>query len=302
VNSINDVFRYLPIGARTKQWGLYVTGCGHVEIPPQGQHPPSGHPECYGFSWKKGRVLPEYQVIYLIHGRGVFESTATGNREISSGDVITLFPGVWHRYRPHAGQGWQSYWIGINGWYVERLADQGFLQPADPIISVGDQGELLETYRRVTEIAMSEDLYDQSLLAAGAMEILGRVFAPIRHDPAEPATDAFSTIVTDRMVAEAIRFIWSDDKRDMTVDDVVATLPVSRRSLERRFQKALGRTVLEEITRCRIERAKRLLEETELPIKSVATTVGFSHAQRMTRVFRELVGQPPAAYRKMSRG
>ncbi|MFV1994740.1 MAG: AraC family transcriptional regulator, partial [Verrucomicrobiales bacterium] len=85
---MQDQFRYLPVTARAKRWGFYVTCCGHVEVPPHGLHPPQGHPECYGFNWENGRVLPEYQVIFLAKGAGVFESTASGRCDIVSGDVM----------------------------------------------------------------------------------------------------------------------------------------------------------------------------------------------------------------------
>jgi transcriptional regulator GlxA family with amidase domain len=130
------------------------------------------------------------------------------------------------------------------------------------------------------------------------MEVLARVFAPVEVDSIDPATQPFTGIVQDRMVAEAIRFIWSHTQRDMTVSEVVSALPVSRRSLERRFHNVLGHTLLEEITRCRVERAKRLLEETDAPLKSIASQVGFSSVQRMAKVFSRSVGVPPAAYRK----
>jgi hypothetical protein len=76
-----DRFRYLPLTARTKAWGLYVTGCGHVMIPPHGEHPPQGHPHLYEFSWDRGRMLPEYQTIFLADGAGVLETKLTGESD-----------------------------------------------------------------------------------------------------------------------------------------------------------------------------------------------------------------------------
>ena len=103
------------------------------------------------------------------------------------------------------------------------------------------------------------------------------------------------------MVAEAIRFIWNHPQEKLSVNEVVAALPVSRRSLERRFHDIVGHTLLEEITRCRVERAKQLLKETDTPIKAIASLAGFSNVQRMAKVFSRSVGVPPAAYRKGKR-
>jgi transcriptional regulator GlxA family with amidase domain len=56
--------------------------------------------------------------------------------------------------------------------------------------------------------------------------------------------------------------------------------------------------VLEEINACRLSRAKRLLKETDLPVKSVAHLAGFSSTERMRVLFVEREGVSPISYRK----
>ncbi len=298
---VEDYFRYLPVSRRTIQWGLYVTGAGHSVVAPKGPSPQSEHPELYQFTWKKGRVLPEFQVIYLTRGEGVFESAPTGRREIRAGDVVLLFPGVWHRYRPGSATGWETCWVSANGSDLHELVEQRFLSPEEPIIQIGSDDAVLAIYSRILDRVRAEPMDNPLLLAADAMELLARISAPDLSEPAEPATEVFAAAVDDRMVAEAVRFIWNHSHRELTVGDVVNELPLTRRSLERRFHRALGRTILEEITRCRVERVKRLLEETEMPIKQVAATAGFSSAQRLTKVFHRLEDLSPAAYRRKHR-
>ena len=72
---------------------------------------------------------------------------------------------------------------------------------------------------------------------------------------------------------------------------------VSRRALEIRFRKTLGRTILSEIQRIRLERAKRLLLETDLPLPAVAESAGFGTPSYLVQVFRQNVGITPARYR-----
>jgi len=296
-----DFFRYLPVSQRAVRWGLYVTGVGCSHVSPAGHHPARAHPELYQFTWEKGRVLPEFQVIYLTRGAGLFESGPTGRREVTAGHVILLFPDVWHRYRPGRRTGWDSFWVSASGSYLHELLGQGFLSPQSPVLSIGADEAIVEVYRRMLERVRSQPPGNPLLLAADLMEILARILPPLQPEQAEPATQPFTELVDDRMVAEAVRFIWNYSHRRMTVGDVVAEFPASRRSLERRFHRALGRTILDEITRCRIERVKRLLEETDLPMKRVAATVGFSSAQRMTKVFHRLEGISPTAYRNRRR-
>ncbi len=291
-------FRYLPISQRTASWGLYVTGCGHVCVPRSGEHPPRGHPELYRFRWERGRVLPEYQLIYLTGGEGVFESAAAGMRKIAAGDLIVLFPGVWHRYRPARRSAWETLWISLDGEYVQRLVEQGFLSAEQPVLAVGQNRGLVEAYHRLLATVRDQEESNPLLLAARAMEILAWILAPPQPEIPQPATAPFAKPLSDRLVAEAVRFIWSHSRPELTVVDVAAHFPVTRRSLERRFHRLLGHTILDEIVRCRLERARRLLLETDLPLKAVALSAGFSSGDRMSKVFRRAQGLSPAEYRR----
>ena len=135
----NNFFCYLPINQRNIQWDLYLTGIGQTEIGTNEPYPPPNHPGTYDFDWDKGRVLPEYQAIFISEGKGTFESGDTGVVEVKKGNVILLFPKVWHRYHPDPETGWTEQWISFSGEYPYRLFQRGFLSPLTPILfTVGD--------------------------------------------------------------------------------------------------------------------------------------------------------------------
>ena len=71
----------------------------------------------------------------------------------------------------------------------------------------------------------------------------------------------------------------------------------SRRRLEQLFKTTLGRGIHAEIQRVRIERAKRLLNGTNLPVAAVAAECGFGSPARFSTAFRRTVGTQPVAYR-----
>ncbi len=85
------------------------------------------------------------------------------------------------------------------------------------------------------------------------------------------------------------------------VDDVVEELKISRRRLEQRFQSALGRTPAAEIRRARIERARHLLEATDVPLSQIAFDCGFTDAPRLSKVFRREMRMTPSQYRMRAR-
>jgi LacI family transcriptional regulator len=106
----------------------------------------------------------------------------------------------------------------------------------------------------------------------------------------------------DREVAAAMRFIHENAGRPLQVLDVVRSLELSRRALEIRFQRAVGRSIHAEIQRVHLERAKRLLTETDVAMPSVAEASGFASPSYFGAVFRHELGMTPAKYRRHARG
>ncbi|MBN2292310.1 MAG: AraC family transcriptional regulator [Pirellulales bacterium] len=296
-------FRYLSVSPRTSTWGLYITGAGSSRVSPQGDLAAGVHPEMYSFTWDNGRTLPEYQIIYITRGGGEFESEPAGRCMLSAGDVVFLFPDVWHRYRPIPNRGWDTYWIGMSGEFLHHLQARGFISPEEPILHAGVDDTLLHPFLTVLDRIRVPQIDNPLLLSVSVMEILSRVFAPAETEPSEPDQGSLADVraFEDRIVAQAIRFIWNHSHRPMTVEDVVSAVPLTRRTLERRFNDVLGRTIHDEIVYCRIERIKRMLEETSLPMKRIASATGFSSSQHMSKVFHRLEGSAPAEYRRLHR-
>ena len=102
----------------------------------------------------------------------------------------------------------------------------------------------------------------------------------------------------DDDVIRAIQFIREHACRPINAAEVFEKLSVSRSSLEPRFRSALGGTIHQEILKVRIDRAKTLLGETDLPIKQIAQKTGFKTVQYLTRAFRRSTGDTPAAFRR----
>jgi AraC-like DNA-binding protein len=296
-----NYFRYIPVRQRDVQWGLFVTGAGCTSIRPGEDYPPKPHPELYHIRWETGRTLPEYQVIYISRGKGVFESAPTGIQEISAGTIILLFPGVWHRYRPEKAIGWDEWWVSFNGDVMDRLVEQRFFSPERAVLPTGQPDAILGPYRSLLERLRQELTGFPHLIAVDTLEILAAVSAEAESEPAELIAHGPQDVVAvkDRIVAEAMRLIWEQSHRPMTIDGLAKQLPITRRSLERRFRAAVGYGIHEEIVRCRLERAKRLLAATDLSLKEVASASGFSNADSLGRAFRHAEGVTPVEFRRL---
>jgi LacI family transcriptional regulator len=104
----------------------------------------------------------------------------------------------------------------------------------------------------------------------------------------------------DRLVA-ACRFVIENVDRPIGVDDVAEAAAIARRTLERKFSAAFGWTIGDELIRARLERAKRLLAETDDTMQHVAEASGFGTSKYLATVFHKRTGLTPSAYRKRFR-
>lgn len=110
------------------------------------------------------------------------------------------------------------------------------------------------------------------------------------------STDVFAA--DDPLVARALRFIAENSHMRIQVKHVATAVATTRRTLERRFRVSVGRSIADEITRLRLERAKRRMVETDAPMKDVAKDAGFRTADHFYKVFARVEGIPPTQYRE----
>jgi LacI family transcriptional regulator len=113
------------------------------------------------------------------------------------------------------------------------------------------------------------------------------------------SSDAFA--INDPLVAAAVAWIREHFRERMTVPSIARAISASRQRLERHFRRELGRTVLDEVRRTRVEVARNLLATTELTLPDVAQGSGFSNPALLSVAFRREVGVPPGAYRRRAR-
>jgi len=123
---------------------------------------------------------------------------------------------------------------------------------------------------------------------------------PVRLPPvgvvARESTDF--QVVQDSVVEEALKYIADHYQRRIGPNDVAGAVGVQTRTLQNRFNKALGWPVATEIRRVRIERAKRALTDSDRLVTDIAEEVGYPNPMRLYEVFRRELGVSPSEYRK----
>ncbi|MEM9587119.1 MAG: substrate-binding domain-containing protein [Planctomycetota bacterium] len=112
------------------------------------------------------------------------------------------------------------------------------------------------------------------------------------------STDAYA--VDDPHLKAALQLIRQHYREPLSAVDVHRHVDCSRRLLERRFREVLGRSIVDEIRRVRIQRATELLADTDLKVAAIAERTGFEDARVFAKAFRRMSGLTPTEYRRQS--
>ncbi len=102
------------------------------------------------------------------------------------------------------------------------------------------------------------------------------------------------------LIRRALAFIRRNAARNIGVPDVVAHLGVSRRLADKRFREYQDESILQTITRIRLDEVKRRLRETKMPIKTISSACGFPDANYLKVLFRRHVGMAMRDFRKLN--
>lgn len=110
------------------------------------------------------------------------------------------------------------------------------------------------------------------------------------------STDIYAT--NDVHIASTLRFIHKNIEKNLQVDEVVKQVPLSRRSLEKRFLQITGIPVYKYIFNLRIEKFTQKLLETDQTIFEIALDLGLNDSKNIARQFKQVKGCNPVEYRK----
>ncbi|MDQ3011242.1 MAG: helix-turn-helix transcriptional regulator [Acidobacteriota bacterium] len=107
--------------------------------------------------------------------------------------------------------------------------------------------------------------------------------------------------IVDRRLRRAIEFMHDNCGHELALAEIAAAAYLSEFHFARLFKKITGATPHSYLAGLRIERARRLLAKSDLPITEVGAGVGYASQSHFTKVFREATGMTPHAFRRAAR-
>ena len=255
----------------------------------------------YRRSWTTERAAPpDHLMIWVLKGSmdvTVADTTTTA----SPGDLVLLSPGTPHRYHPTSDD-WEWLWLHCNGravpgWWQRLCPDRRtwprlgadtmirnrFVELATAAATAGL--ELVE--RRAGHGPGEPDPITRLRVDSCAHSLLGLVMARLRERSGSAAPG----------VPDLAQWILDHLADPLTVRTLADETGWSTPHLHRLVRDQLGTTPMRLVARLRMDRAERLLRDTDLTVAQIAALVGFADPLHFSRRFRRLTGRPPSAIR-----
>lgn len=182
--------------------------------------------------------------------------------------------------------------------------DAGISVPEEVAVIGADNNPLICDFAPIPLSSVDCDLHS---LGYNAGKILDKIING-KEPPASPFLSSPKEVVLRRStdipavenpaIAKAIRFIWDHFEEPINVETVIEQTGMSRSAVYSEFDEAIGSSIAKEITRCRINKAKDLLANTDLSINEITPACGFSGVVSFCRAFNRETGMTASAYRK----
>ena len=247
--------------------------------------------------------LDNHCVIVQLSSSGYVTATINGqafNNFLSSGDITIIPAGVSSRWRWRDSGPHETLHIYLEPNFVQKIAESCDLNhdqmAVEPQIAVRDE--------QLSHMAMSL-LYELK-----AENVVGRLYADsVASSLAIQLVRRYSVLkdvairkggMAPNKLRRALEFISNklEQQQGIALEVVAQEVGMSRYHFSRVFKESMGLSPINYIVRQRIERAKKLLAETDLPIADIALQAGFSGQSHFTTFFRKLVGLTPRSFRR----
>ena len=291
-NSEKYLLHYLTANySNTAKWGILCTTVGYQIVAPRCHYPLSIHPDNYNFK-RYGRILHEYQFVYIVAGSGYFTSDSCATTKVSAGTIIMLFPGERHTYRPDANTGWTEYWVGFKGDGADEWIRNGYFSPSTPLLNIGISQSILELYTNILEVVEEERTGYAVFIASIICHMLGEVYYKSQC--------RINTSVLDKINLARI-MMRKNLHTNKTAEAIATDLGVSYSWFRKAFKENIGISPAQYQLQLKLSKAKELLTNTDDSISEIAYQLEFDSVSHFSLFFKTKEGVTASEFKKYAR-
>lgn len=262
-----------------------------------------------------------YEFVYIDKGFSLHSYNGTTS-VLTSGDLFAIFPGDIHSYN----SAYHTYLYNVL-FYLEELGDlRGDVMRLPgidwdrtrakdgclPIIRVGlsERRELVSLLERMRWERRAKSVGWELNLKGLLINFLTMYSRLITESSEQRSLYSPEGIVSDTSVGvtdgrgycgyiyNVLRFIEENYSRDISGKDIADSAGLSQDYLSKQFKAVMAMTPAEYVRRFRVAKSMDMLKTTNMSIADIAAATGFGDISLYSRVFKQIIGVSPAAFRK----
>lgn len=239
-----------------------------------------------------GPVTRDYYMLHFVSaGCGHYYSNHK-HYLVTKDQCFLTEPGHTTLYHAEDSDPWTYAWICFDGSMVPSLIERCGMDRLSQVISISCAGEIKDLITEMMnhhQLIPSDEWYIQSYLYL--------IFAKLQENLAS----LYSTeeLSDNDYVFRAIEYIEQHAFEELNVSDVANHLSISRSYLYTLFERELGTSPQQFLTKAKINYGRELLQKTNLPVAEVAAACGYQNPFAFSRAFKQLTNLSPRDYRKI---
>lgn len=241
-------------------------------------------------SW--GPAIKEHYKIHYIHkGRGIFK-IGDNTYSLKEGQGFLLSPNIVSYYKADEKEPWSYSWVAFNGLNAEAYLRRANLTSDNPIFQYDKDDKVSSCFEgmlKAIRIEKSNDLRLQSLLY---------LFFAIIIDEAvlSPSHDEFA-VNKNMYINKAIDFIQINYSQKLKISEIAEYINLDRKYFSTLFKSIVGVTLQDYLIHFRINKAKQLMNDSDLSIGDISRSVGYDNPLIFSKIFKKISGVSPSQFR-----
>lgn len=183
----------------------------------------------------------------------------------------------------------------------DKEFDHPFLQALPKIIKITDTARRqLSWLETATNVIMQETDSEEAGSEVVVTRLAEVLFIQVirSYMLQNKLPDGYLAALNDRQINNALKLIHSDPKNNWTLENIAKNIGMSRSSFAARFKQLVGITPINYLTSWRMNKAKELIKNHQLPLIEVAENVGYSSEASFNRAFKKQFRINPGAMRR----
>lgn len=221
---------------------------------------------------------------------------------VKEGQLLLISPMVAHAFPPKGDGERRTLTLIVGVSFLKKFFSyfsgaKDALYIIDPHRETPIHTKLFSALEEITILCETREEKNDLLIRGNLCKICSYLIDLI-SDPIQSERVKNKEMVKVATIEKALEMIYYDYAKPLTVEDAANATGYGKSNFCKIFKSITGDTFHNVLNRQRVESACALLDETDLPVATVALQVGFEETKTFCRVFKAITSQTPGQYRK----